>query len=70
MKECIIFYIIGFVFGILVSYFSKKFETVYGEIEVNDEEESYFFKMSSKDIKDPKNKRVIFKIKHNIDSRQ
>lgn len=69
MKECIIFYIIGFIFGILASYFSKKFETVYGEIEVNDEEESYFFKMSSKDIKNPKKKKIIFKIKHNIDSR-
>lgn len=70
MKECIIFYIIGFIFGMLASYFSEKFKTIYGEIEVNDFDESYYFKMSSKDIKNPKKKKIIFKIQHNTDSRQ
>jgi hypothetical protein len=64
----ILFYIIGFIFGLLASYLANRFATIYGTIIVDDDMESYFFKMSSKDIKNPKNKKVIFKIERKNDS--
>lgn len=64
----IVFYFIGVIFGLLVSYLVDRFTTIYGTIIVDDDMESYFFKMSTKDIKNPKNKRVIFKIERKDDS--
>ena len=64
----IFFCIIGFIFGLLISYLADRFTTIYGTITVDDDMESYFFKMSTKDIKNPKNKKVIFKIERKYDS--
>lgn len=64
----ILFYIIGFIFGLLASYLADRFTIIYGTIIVDDDMESYFFKMSTKDIKNPKNKKVIFKIERKNDS--
>ena len=57
---------IFFVLGCLVTCF--KYGTVNGIIEVDDENESYYFKMSSEDIKNPKNNRIIFMIQHKNNS--
>lgn len=58
----IYYFVIGFILGfVLFKVFDKG---AYGIIEVNDEDESYFFKMSSKDIKNPKIRKIVFKIVH------
>ncbi len=64
----IFFCVIGFIFGLLTSYLADRFTTIYGTIIVDDDMESYFFKMSTKDIKNPKNKKVIFKIERKYNS--
>lgn len=59
---------IFFMLGCLVM--CVKFGTINGIIEVDDENESYFFRMSSEDIKNPKNNRIIFMIQHKNNSQK
>lgn len=58
----IVFFIIGFIFGII--YFNLKYKVIKGILEVDDINKSYFFKMSEEEIKNKNNNIIIFKIEH------
>lgn len=58
----LLFFIIGYVIGIF--HILYKYKEIYGIIVIDDENESYFFKMPSDEIKDIKKKYVRFKIEH------
>lgn len=60
--------IVGYVLGII--YVLYKFRTIHGVIVVDDENESYFFKLSSDEIKNTKNSYITFKIEHRKDSQK
>lgn len=65
-------FIIGILNGCLISsyLFYINFKKIYGIIEVDDESESYFFKMNSDKIKNVKNKQISFKIIHKNNSQK